>query len=210
MHLIVPDPCSKTKQWRTGLTFVLQHCWFLSPAAKLSNKQLDLLSCRSANLLGSTTAIFNAFILRQHFFLVDSKIDGLWKEIFVPLFIFKQLGNNVETTEQIHILQTSLKWVKLKAYNWCSKQFQKYWKCWHWRQCPFPTKQEILTWPNLKRCGVFSVLLNKTCLNYSSNQVFSEKVTGQMAQTIFLYTMPVWKMTLFSLSAAYQVAKITV
>lgn len=125
MHLISTAPCSKTKQWRTGLTLLLQHHQFLPPAAKLLNKQLDLLSCRSANLLIAPQLYLKLFSWGSFSLLFDSKMDGLWKEIFVPLFVFKQLGNNAGTTKQIQCSLDFFKMSKTKTIQLTPKAILK-------------------------------------------------------------------------------------
>lgn len=52
-------------------------------------------------------------------------MDGLWKKIFVPLFVFKQLGNNAGATKQIQYSLDFFKMSKTKNIQLMPKAILK-------------------------------------------------------------------------------------
>lgn len=104
---------------------MLQHCWFLSPAAKLSNKQLHLLSCKSANLLIVPQLYLKLFSWGSFSLLLTVKWMVYGKRIFVPLFVFKQLRNNAGTTMQIQYSLDFYKMSKTKTRQLMPKAILK-------------------------------------------------------------------------------------
>lgn len=165
--------------------WAMKNCGYIHATTKLLNKQLVVVSCRSANLLIAPQLHLKLFS-RGNFSLLLTVKWMVHEKRFLFCYFFSELENNAGTIKQIQYSLDFFKMSKTKNIQLMPKAILEILKVLALEKMSFSYKginfhmspsQDVF-------CPLYSGQMN--FFKGSSNQIFYEKISGTMTPTTFL------------------------